>query len=252
MPVPNAYSRRWFTTFLGHIDETIVEREVSFLERQLPRDSFPRVLDLCCGPGRHLAPLSARGYKVCGLDRDAAALASARSLTLTAKESPSLVRGDMRSLPYRDGSFDAVICLWQSFGHFDAAGNLAVLAEMQRVLRPAGRIVLDLYHRDFHASREGVREMERGATHIIETRRMDGQRLHVQLKYRSHGSEEVSDEFEWQLYRPTDLAELALSIGLTTHVVCANFDESRGPSENEPRMQLVLQDQRATSGAAGP
>lgn len=251
MPQPNAYSRRWFTTFLGHIDETIVEREVAFLERQLPRDSYARVLDLCCGPGRHLAPLSARGYTVTGLDRDAAALATARGLTPVGKRSATLAGGDMTALPFGEGSFDAVICLWQSFGYLDADGNRDVLAGMRRVLRPAGQIVLDLYHHDFYAKREGRREMERGPTRVVETRRMHGTRLHVHLSYQARDTGEVGeDDFDWLLYRPNELTELASKIGLATRLACTNFDELRPPSEDEPRMQLVLQDQRATSRAA--
>ncbi|HKG95752.1 MAG TPA: methyltransferase domain-containing protein [Gemmatimonadaceae bacterium] len=51
---------------------------MAFLERALPRAAISRVLDLCCGPGRHALPLAERGYDVTGVDRDAAALGAAR------------------------------------------------------------------------------------------------------------------------------------------------------------------------------
>ena len=73
--MPNVYTRQWFSTFLGRIDAAIVEREVAFLRRQLPAGA--RVLDLCCGPGRHAGPLSNAGYRIIGLDRDANALIDA-------------------------------------------------------------------------------------------------------------------------------------------------------------------------------
>ena len=44
--------------------------ELAFLTRHLPREEFPTILDLCCGVGRHTAPLVAKGYHVVGIDRD--------------------------------------------------------------------------------------------------------------------------------------------------------------------------------------
>lgn len=227
---PNAYSRRWFSTFLGRIDATIVEREVAFLRRQLPAPSA-RVLDLCCGPGRHAAPLDKAGYRVVGVDRDAPAITQA---SLTAPEA-SFIRADMRRLPLGSRSMDAAICMWQSFGHFDDAGNAAVLAELSRVLVPNGVLVMDLYHRD--AARAGQRLIERDGDRVHETRTMRGDRLFVQLRYESTGDE---DAFEWRLFTPKTLAAAAARAGLEVALVCAAFDENVPPSGEHARMQLVL------------
>ena len=229
-PVVHTYSRQWFTTFLGTIDESLVAREVAFIERQIgPARS---VLDLCCGPGRHSAPLAERGYHVVGLDLDDAALRDAQRRT----RRTVFIRGDMRRLPLASSSVDAVLCMWQSFGHFDTDTNTATLAEMARVLRPGGRLVLDVYHRDFHAARVGERTIERDGARVREQRSMANGRLRAVLTY-----EDASDDvFDWQLYVPDEIAELGEVSGLKLELACAEFDETIVASAAHPRMQLVF------------
>ncbi len=230
MPGQHSYSRTWFTTFLGNIDELVVARECAFVTRQIgPARS---VLDLCCGPGRHAAPLAERGYHVLGLDFDDVALRDARRRAPGA----ALIRGDMRQLPLASESIDAVICMWQSFGHFDSDSNAAVLGEMARVLRPNGRLVLDVYHRDFHAARLGERTIERGAVRVREQRSMSEGRLRVVLTY----GDGTNDNFEWQLFKPNELAERAARAGLTLRLACTEFDEAMPASAAYARMQLVF------------
>lgn len=234
----NSYSRRWFDTFLGRIDPAIVEREVAFLRRQLP--SGAHVLDLCCGPGRHARPLAVHGYRVIGLDIDAIALGDARQIAPGA----SFVRADMREIPVADATVDAVICMWQSFGHFDSAGNARVLGEIARVTRPGGVLILDLYQREFYAQNEGERDIVREGAKIHERRTMTGDRLHVRLDYEPSG---FAEEFAWQLYTPAEIVALAVRSGLRPLGSFAEFDESIAPSAERPRMQIVFARDGASS-----
>ena len=200
------------------------------MRRQFPEPST-RVLDLCCGPGRHAAPLSEAHYHVIGVDRDASALADASRIAPAAM----FVRGDMRRLPLDSGSVDAAICMWQSFGHFDDPGNVAVLAELARVLVPDGVLVMDLYNRD--STRAGTRLIERDGERIHEARTMRGDHLSVQLRYESSGDE---DAFDWRLFTPETLAGIATDVGLEVVLTCAEFDENVQASGDHARMQVVL------------
>ena len=54
------------------------------------------------------------------------------------------VKGDMRCLPFADGTFEATVNWFTSFGYFDDfEDNLRVLQEMKRVLKPNGRFLID-------------------------------------------------------------------------------------------------------------
>ncbi|HTQ05069.1 MAG TPA: methyltransferase domain-containing protein [Polyangiaceae bacterium] len=105
-----------------------------------------RVLDLCCGQGRHTLELVQRGYgKVTGLDQSRHLLRVARSRARKASLVVRFLEGDARKLALPDTSFDCVAVLGNSFGYFDHADDdLAVLKGARRTLKPGGRLVLDI------------------------------------------------------------------------------------------------------------
>lgn len=98
--------------------------------------SSSRVLDIGCGAAPGLRYFQSRGIFATGCDVSAAALTAAR----TALSSAELVRCDLeRALPFADGQFDLLI-LSEVVEHIGALPVL--LAEMRRILRPAGSFVL--------------------------------------------------------------------------------------------------------------
>ena len=105
------------------------------------------LLDVPCGFGRHAVPLGRAGYRVTGVDRSAALLEEARRRAEGARW-PKLARADYRSLPFPDASFDAALNLFTSLGYLGDEEDTRVLAEIGRVLRPGGRLVVELLHRD--------------------------------------------------------------------------------------------------------
>ena len=228
----NTYSRTWFELFLE--TQPFTELETAFITRHLPNPPFNRVLDLPCGRGRHANALAKRGYEVVGVDIDGAALAVAER---EAEGSVRYVEMDMRHIESLDADFDAVLSLWQSFGYFDEATNRDVLNKMSERLRPKGRLILDIYHREFFGTREGTEVLERLGTPIRATNTMKGNRLTAHLEYEGGGS----DTFDWQLYTPDELATLAAACGLRLLLACTWFDETKLPSPDAPRAQLVFE-----------
>ncbi len=231
----NDYSPTWYELFLQPIAPQQTEREAAFVARWLPQPAYSAVLDLCCGPGRHARALAGRGYRVIGVDANAPALAAARRLS---DDKIVYLQHDMRRLAELPGSFDAIICLWQSFGYFDAAGNADILRQISRKLRPGGRLVLDIYHCGFFERNQGMRHYERAGRAISETKRMDGDRLTVTLDY---GPDLPPDIYEWQLFSPDAIANLARQHGFAPLLACAGFDQATPASAEAPRMQLVFE-----------
>lgn len=108
-----------------------------------------RLLDLCCGQGRHAVPLAQLGYRVTGLDLSRALLARAAAAAGRQSQRVGLVEADMRRLPFADGSFDAVLNLFHAFGYLeDEAQDELVLGEVARVLGPGGRFLQEVANRE--------------------------------------------------------------------------------------------------------
>ena len=87
-----------------------------------------RVLDLCCGFGRHSLALAEQGLDVFGLDLSMDLLRAAADLPDPARHlGGRLVRGDVSGLPFADAAFDSVVVLFSSFGYFGDDGDREVL-----------------------------------------------------------------------------------------------------------------------------
>ena len=231
----NEYSPTWYELFLQPIAPEQTEREATFVAHWLPLPAYSAVLDLCCGQGRHARALAERGYRVTGVDANAAALAAARRMS---DDTIVYLQHDMRRLAELPGTFDAIVCLWQSFGYFDAAGNADILRQISQKLRPGGRLVLDIYQRGFFERNQGTRHFKRQGRAISETKRMDGDRLTVTLDY---GPDLPQDIYAWQLFSPDEIATLARQHGFELLLACAGFDQATPASAELARMQLVFE-----------
>jgi demethylmenaquinone methyltransferase/2-methoxy-6-polyprenyl-1,4-benzoquinol methylase len=100
-----------------------------------------RVLDLAAGTGTSSLSFTATGADCVACDFSLGMLRAGRSKLAGQEHGGRLdwVAGDALRLPFRDGAFDAVTI---SFGLRNVASPGAALAEMRRVTRPGGRLVV--------------------------------------------------------------------------------------------------------------
>src|SRR5262245_32838043 len=93
------------------------EREVEGVVRLLRLREGQRVLDLGCGGGRHAAALTRRGMRTTGVEWSLPALAEAMRRYESLDLAPALVRGDLRKLPVKSGTYDAALSLFSTLGY---------------------------------------------------------------------------------------------------------------------------------------
>lgn len=228
----NRFPDVWFRTFLAPETAAPVDRELAFIQAHLPVADYPRLLDVPCGIGRHAGPLAAMGYDVLGIDRSEAALSTARRLYPRVE----FHRGDMFALGDIPGSFDGLLCLWQSFGYGSSEQNRDLLRSMCRTLRPGGRLLLDVYNADAVACLPTEVTEERGGRTVRTRRSLEDRRLRVELTYSDWDGLDVHD---WEVYTPSELTALATDAGLEVLIACAWFDSAVPPSADHLRMQLL-------------
>jgi SAM-dependent methyltransferase len=105
-------------------------------------DSLPAgdALDAACGTGRFSARLAARGHRVIGVDSSPGMLDVARAKV----PDVDFRLGDLDELPLPDASVDLVLCALALAHVRDLA---PVMAELARVVRPGGHVVItDAHH----------------------------------------------------------------------------------------------------------
>jgi len=237
----------WFRDWFGHEylalyphrDRAEAREAVELLHRATGPAPGDRVLDLGCGAGRHLVELCRLGYQATGLDLSMPMLEAARS----AAAEPTLVRGDMRRLPFRASGFDIVTSYFTSFGYFDdEEDDERVLREVRRVLRPGGRFLLD-----FLNARQVVTNLRErdhrtvGDVDVVQERRLvQGGRI-VEKKI-AIGARDGAPHREFvervRLYMPGELTRMLESAGLSPGPRFGGYDR-RPFSRSSPRF-IVL------------
>jgi SAM-dependent methyltransferase len=142
----------WFEEWFGeeylelypHRDGEDAARVVGLIERSLSLKPGARVLDICCGAGRHAYEFARRGYRTTGVDLSRHLLQRARQVAAV-----PLARADVRELPFRPRSVDLSVNLFTSFGYFEHdAEHLAALRQMLIPVRAGGWFVLDYLNAD--------------------------------------------------------------------------------------------------------
>jgi SAM-dependent methyltransferase len=142
-----------------------VRREVDFIVKALDLPAGAKVLDLCCGQGRHSLELARRGFQVVGVDLSEALLYAARKRAESEGLSVTFLHCDMREIDFA-GEFDAVINMFTSFGYLESeAEDEKVLGKVAQALKSGGKFLLDVVNRDrlvrdfqareWHAADEG-------------------------------------------------------------------------------------------------
>ncbi|MGG4452811.1 class I SAM-dependent methyltransferase [Brevibacillus porteri] len=124
-----------------HRDDSAADGEIANLLERLPVKDTGRVLDLCCGSGRHSRALARRGYEVVGVDLSPVLLQLAEEQNTYPQL--SFARCDMRDIPFHE-EFDIVVNLFTSFGYFSTdEENANVIRNMAQALKSKGEVVID-------------------------------------------------------------------------------------------------------------
>jgi D-alanine-D-alanine ligase and related ATP-grasp enzymes len=131
-------------------DLEVTKKEVDLIVSILGVGPEEKILDLCCGQGRHVLELARRGFSnVEGYDRSQYLIRKARTRAQKDNLQVRFREGDARKLPYQSDTFDIVTIMGNSFGYFDSTlQDRKVLEEIFRVLKPEGRVFIDVVDGD--------------------------------------------------------------------------------------------------------
>ncbi|HZM22309.1 MAG TPA: class I SAM-dependent methyltransferase [Anaerolineales bacterium] len=128
----------WMSGDYGHFAKYLEPGALEFLSH-ITMEPGMRILDVACGAGQTSIPMSRAGAKVTGIDIATNLIEQARARAQAENLDARFDEGDAEMLPYEDSSFDIVISL---IGAMFAPRPELVTAEMKRVCRPGGKIIM--------------------------------------------------------------------------------------------------------------
>ena len=214
----------------GHtFTEERAEKEAAFVASALGLKPGARVLDLCCGQGRHSVQLAKRGLRVTGLDLNREYLELARRAAEAGNVALETVAADMREIPF-EHHFDAIVNMYSSFGYLESeAEDLKVLESAAKALRPEGQLLLDMLNREWAVANYIQNDWHSGAdgTLYVERRDLDlaTSRMHVHfIVVDPNGSRRESVGHIIRLYTLTEMTRLLERVGLGVMAVFGGFD----------------------------
>ncbi len=222
----------------AHRTVAAAEKEALFSIEKTGLTATDRVLDLCCGNGRHMAHLRACAGCVTGLDYSPHLLSNAQTLL---GRDVSLVRGDMRALPF-EGSFDVVMNYFTSMGYFENDDeNLAVVRGVARSLKEGGHFFIDYMCREWvegNLEPESFRRQEEYEIH--ETRWIDDAKHRINKTTRVlRDGQEVSHSGESvKLYAEDEFIDLLQLGGLAVEQCFGDYSGAALGAGN-PRMIAI-------------
>lgn len=128
----------WMSGDYGHFAKYLEPGALEFLTR-LAVAPGTRMLDVACGAGQIAIPAARAGVRVTGVDIASNLIEQAQARAKAEGVEAQFDEGDAEMLPYQDAAFDLVVSL---IGAMFAPRPERVAAELLRVCRPGGRIVM--------------------------------------------------------------------------------------------------------------
>ncbi|MCU6712458.1 class I SAM-dependent methyltransferase [Paenibacillus sp. J5C_2022] len=226
-----------------HRDRENAGMEVRSMAQALHIPIGSSVLDIGCGMGRHALALAEAGYKVTGVDLSEILLKEARAHDPNG--AVTWRHGDMRDLPFPDGSFHATVNMFTSFGYFSSeADNVRVLEQIRRVLKPGGAFLIDFLNPSYVARNlvpESRRRDEESGLHIAEVRSIVDGWVQKEITVSDGGMDGEKREYlERVKLCPLEWFQLHLpQAGLRLERILGHYDGSPYEEAASPRMIMV-------------
>lgn len=228
----------FYTIIYKNRDLNEAEKEMTSLIDFLNLKREERILDICCGMGRHAKVLRQMGFEVWGVDLSLKLLKIAKCQNLLYGR---LVCGEMKSLPFKQ-IFHLALNLFSSFGYFqDDQHNLIALVEMAKTLKSGGRLVLDHINRD-KLQKNLIKEdiLHNQGWEIIQKREIRGNRVIKNILLRKNGCIYRNIIEDVRIYHPEEIISMYKKAGFENIAIYGYFD-GRPFDENSERMVVIGQ-----------
>lgn len=235
-----------YLSFWPTVSDERAIKEVDFIEKVLNLHQGGKVLDLCCGSGRHANILAQRGYAITGIDVSKILITMAQR---EARERHLRIKYELKDVRILNSKqkFDACYNFFSSFGFYTDGENYAILENVHRALRPGGRFLLDIINREMiirHFRPNHISENKREKVYLLSLHELDikTSRLLGRWLIIRKGREKEYKTSE-RLYTLCELSNLMQGIGFTNIRSLGGMGADTPYTIDSPRMIIVAEKQ---------
>lgn len=211
-------------------DEEEAAEQIEFARRLLYLPVGSKVLMPFCGPGWYAHELAMWGFQVVGTEVVPSFLQEAKNRGQRLGLSTWFLQAEPLSLPFRDGEFDGAMLVGNRFGMTGSEPtDLEFLEELSRVIKPQGRLVMALPHRDglLNSFQERDWETMMDGSRVLIARKWDAMNGQMWEEWRDTAWGQNSRLFV-VIYRVYTLTELGLLLRRSGFTLVNAFGNFRG------------------------
>jgi len=126
----------------GIIPAGLTEAETDFIEEMAALKKEDKVLDLMCGYGRHALELGRRGFQVTAIDNLQEYINEIKTKASEENLPVEAIKSDVLNAHLND-TYDAIICMGNSFAFFDRTDAVTILKNISGHLNPDGVLIIN-------------------------------------------------------------------------------------------------------------
>lgn len=222
-------------------------KQVGDIITLLELDPPAKVLDLCCGIGRHSLEFAREGFEVTAVDRTKAYLEKANKQAESAGLKIEFVQDDMRTYREED-KYDVALSLYTSFGYFeDPVDDRRVIENLYASLRPGGVLLIDMMGKEVIARVFRARDWYEEDDCIVLQERSLGKNWGWMDNHWIilRGKDRTDLRFSHRLYSATEITMLLKDCGFEDVWVYGGYD---GSAYDHQAKRLVAVAKKSAAG----
>jgi ubiquinone/menaquinone biosynthesis C-methylase UbiE len=237
-------NRNWYEDWFGneylsvyaHRDEDEARELIKLIFAYVNIDKNAKILDLCCGQGRHAYILSQEGYEVYGIDLSKTLLQVAKYKN-NQSTNTFFIQADMRKLPAVN-SFNLLLNLFTSFGYFEEdEENKTVFKQFHQVLKSGGYFVFDYFNTPYiQANLERYHSEQIGDLIVEQERFIEGSRVQKIIRLNRNGKKSTFYE-SVKMYEKVKILEMMKETHLNVRYI---FGDYAGSSLSETSERIII------------
>ena len=188
--------------------------------------SVESVLDLGCGPGRHVMGFARRGLSTTGVDLSGFLLNQAARHIDNENLDATLVQADLLAYEPQQ-KFDLITNLFSSFGYYDnPEENQQVLANIYQWLKPSGCFVLDVFSKEqaaLHLEPVHCSEYDNGDVRFERPLLIDNMSVYSNEWILVRGEEAYRWQYQHYVYSASELTTMLKQAGFSSVTIYGSF-----------------------------